>query len=75
MPLNTIVPWAIFHKTLESRRSKGHDPRKDDRPPHDAMLIFEVLVLVLRELYALSDEQVDYQMWLRPHLLRAPAAC
>ncbi len=64
--LNTIVPWAIFRTTLESMRNEGRDPRKGGRPPHDqrksprddAVRMFKVLVL--RELYALSDEQVEY---------------
>ena len=58
--LNTIVPWAIFRTTLESMRNGGRDPRKGGRPPHDAVRMFKVLVL--RELYALSDEQVEYQI-------------
>ena len=58
--LNTIVPWAIFRTTQESMRSEGRDPRKGGRPPHDAVRMFKVLVL--RELYALSDEQVEYQI-------------
>ncbi|EQD33765.1 transposase IS4 family protein [mine drainage metagenome] len=58
--LNTIVPWAIFRTTLESMRNEGRDPRKGGRPPHDAVRMFKVLVL--RELYALSDEQVEYQI-------------
>ena len=58
--LNTIVPWAIFRTTLESMCNEGRDPRKGGRPPHDAVRMFKVLVL--RELYALSDEQVEYQI-------------
>jgi IS5 family transposase len=58
--LDRIVPWGMFRKTLESMRSEGHDPRKGGRPPHDAVRMFKVLVL--RELYALSDEQVEYQI-------------
>ena len=56
--LNTIVPWTIFSTTLESMRSEGCDPRKGGRPPHDTVRMFKVLVL--RELYALSDERVEY---------------
>ena len=41
-------------------RSEGRDPRKGGRPPHDAVRMFKVLVL--REMYALSDEQVEYQI-------------
>ena len=38
-------------------RTAGHDPRKGGRPSHDAVRLFKVLVL--RELYTLSDEQVE----------------
>ena len=65
--LDRIVPWGMFHETLETMRTAGRDPRKGGRPPHDqrksprddAVRMFKVLVL--RELYALSDEQVEYQ--------------
>ncbi len=66
--LNTIVPWSIFRTTLESIRNEVSDPRKGGRPPRDqrksprddAVRMFKVLVL--RKLYALSDEQVEYQI-------------
>ena len=58
--LNTIVPWGMFRETLQTMRTAGRDPRKGGRPPHDAVRMFKVLVL--RELYALSDEQVEYQI-------------
>ena len=58
--LDRIVPWGMFRETLESMRSEGRDPRKVGRSPHDAVRMFKVLVL--RELYALSDEQVEYQI-------------
>ena len=58
--LDRIVPWGMFRETLESMRAAGRDPRKGGRPPHDAVRMFKVLVL--RELYALSDEQVEYQI-------------
>ena len=41
----------------ETMRTAGHDPRKGGRPSHDAVRLFKVLVL--RELYTLSDEQVE----------------
>jgi len=58
--LNAIVPGAIFRKTLDSMRNEGRDPRKGAPAPHDAVRMLKVLVL--RELYALSDEQVEYQI-------------
>lgn len=58
--LNRIVPWEIFRETLEAAQGERSDPRKGGRPRHDAVRMFKVLVL--RELYALSDEQVEYQV-------------
>lgn len=58
--LNEIVPWSIFREPLEAARGKPGDPRKGGRPPYDAVLMFKILVL--REWYALSDEQVEYQI-------------
>ncbi|EQD37588.1 transposase IS4 family protein, partial [mine drainage metagenome] len=58
--LDRIVPWGMFRETLETMRAAGRDPRKGGRPPHDPVRMFKVLVL--RELYALSDEQVEYQI-------------
>lgn len=57
--LNQIVPWSIFREPLEATR-RATDPRRGGRPPHDVLLMFKILVL--RELYALSDEQVEYQV-------------
>jgi IS5 family transposase len=57
--LNRIVPWAIFREELEVSR-ETRDPRKGGRPAYDAVLMFKILVL--RELYALSDEQVEFQI-------------
>lgn len=58
--LNRIVPWSIFREPLEAARSTPRDPRKGGRPAYDAILMFKILVL--REMYALSDEQVEYQV-------------
>ena len=57
--LDRIVPWGMFRETLEAMRPK-RDPRKGGRPPHDAVRMFKVLVL--RELFSLSDEQVEFQI-------------
>ncbi len=58
--LAKIVPWSIFREPLEAARGAPRDARKGGRPPYDAVLMFKILVL--RELYALSDEQVEYQI-------------
>ena len=58
--LNTIVPRTMFQLMLEAMRGEGRaPPRKTGRPAHDAVRMLEVLVL--RELYALSDEQVEWR--------------
>ena len=58
--LDRIMLWGMFCETLQTMRTAGRDPRKGGRPPHDAVRMFKVLVL--RELYARSDEQVEYQI-------------
>ena len=49
---------TIFREPLEAARGTQRDPRKGGRPAYDAILMFKILVL--REMYALSDEQVEY---------------
>jgi hypothetical protein len=58
--LGKIVPWAIFREPLESARGPPRDEKKGGRPFHDAVLMFKILVL--RELYSLSDEPVEFQI-------------
>ena len=58
--LDRIVPWRMFRETLQTMRAAGRDPCKGGRPPHDAVRMFKVRVL--RELYALSDERVEFQI-------------
>ncbi|WP_049624015.1 IS5/IS1182 family transposase, partial [Frateuria defendens] len=57
--LGRIVPWSMFREPLEAVRGP-RDTKKGGRPFHDAVLMFKILVL--RELYALSDEQVEFQI-------------
>lgn len=58
--LNKIVPWEMFREPLEATRNEGRDPKRGGRPAYDAVLMFKILVL--REMYALSDEQVEFQI-------------
>lgn len=58
--LDQIVPWSIFREPLEAARGKPSEVKKGGRPCHDAVLMFKILVL--RELYWLSDEQVEFQI-------------
>lgn len=55
--MNRIVPWEMFRERLTTVR-EARDPRRGGRPSYDVVLMFKILVL--RELYALSDEQVEY---------------
>lgn len=47
----------MFRETLEATRPL-RDPRMGGRPPYDALHMFKVLVL--RELFTLSDKQVEH---------------
>jgi IS5 family transposase len=57
--LNQIVPWEAFRPTLE----KIHDkPRKSKagRKAIDVVVMFKLLVL--QQLYNISDEELEYQV-------------
>ena len=60
MVLNRIVPWEMFRERLEATRPKTQDAKRGGRRGYDVVLTFKILVL--RELYALSDEPVEYQI-------------
>ena len=55
-----IVMRSMFREPLEAARGAPRDPRKGGRPFHDA--VFMSQSRVLRELYALSDEPVEFQI-------------
>lgn len=57
--IDEVVDWEGFRPTLERIRAKK-DPRKGGRPPHDVVLMFKVLLL--QQLYNLSDDQTEYQI-------------
>lgn len=57
--IDRVVDWEAFREELEQIRS-GHDRSKGGRPPWDAVLMFKVLVV--QQLYNLSDEQTEYQI-------------
>ncbi len=66
-PLAQPIPWARFRKPLEKCRCRSKRP-KGGRPPFDALLMFQILVL--QALYNLSDDQTDYQIRDRLSFLR-----
>ena len=57
--LNEIVPWEEFRPILKQIRDK---PRKSKagRKPIDVVLMFKLLIL--QNLYNISDEQLEYQV-------------
>ena len=57
--INRLVDWEAFREVMESIRPEK-DPRAGGRPPIDAVLMLKVLVL--QQLYNLSDEQTEYQI-------------
>ena len=65
--LSQIVDFEQFRSELEtglnfSERLKG------GRPPHDAVVVFKILVL--QTLYNLSDDQIEYQIQDRLSFMR-----
>lgn len=66
MQLNSIVDWECFRETIykhvpEKNRTKG------GRPGFDKVMLFKVLIL--QDLYDLSDEQAEYQIMDRSSFL------
>lgn len=57
--IDQVVDWEGFRPTLRRIRTKK-DPRKGGRPPLDVVLMFKVLLL--QQLYNLSDDQAEYQI-------------
>jgi IS5 family transposase len=57
--LNQIVPWETFRPTLEKIHQK---PRKSNagRKAIDVVVMFKLLVL--QQLYKISDEELEYQV-------------
>lgn len=57
--LNEIVPWESFRPTLERIRNK---PRKSNagRKALDVVVMFKLLVL--QQLYNISDDELEYQV-------------
>ncbi len=57
--IDEVVDWEGFRPTLRRIRSKK-DRRRGGRPPFDVVLMFKVLLL--QQLYNLSDDQTEYQI-------------
>jgi transposase, IS5 family len=59
MTLNRMIPWENFRDLLESVREK---PKKSNagRKPLDVILLFKLMIL--QQLYNISDEELEYQV-------------
>jgi len=57
--IDEVVDWEAFRPVLKRIRRKK-DARKGGRPPFDLVLMFKVLLL--QQLYNLSDDQTEYQI-------------
>ncbi len=53
------MAWEAFRPVLDAALKRSLR-EKGGRPPHDAVLMFRILVL--QALYNLSDEQTEYQI-------------
>ena len=68
--LKKTIPWELFRSELEAVWRLPEDKRKSKagRKPWDAVLMFKVLVL--QQLYNLSDDQIEYQIRDRLSFMR-----
>jgi IS5 family transposase len=57
--LDRVVNWNGFRPALRKLRKKA-DPGKGGRPPYDDVLMLKILVL--QQLYNLSDDQTEFQI-------------
>jgi IS5 family transposase len=56
--LNEIIPWEVFRSCLESLRPQDRKSNAG-RKPIDLLILFKLLIL--QQLYNLSDEELEYQ--------------
>jgi transposase, IS5 family len=65
--LAAVVDFELFRAALDAALERS-DRAKGGRPPYDPVLMFKVLVL--QTLYALSDDQTEYQLKDRLSFMR-----
>jgi len=65
--LRAVVDFELFRGELDTALDRS-DRARGGRPPYDAVLMFKVLVL--QTLYALSDDQTEYQIRDRLSFMR-----
>jgi IS5 family transposase len=68
--LKETIPWELFRGELKALWRTPYEQRKSKagRPPWDEVLMFKVLVL--QQLYNLSDDQIEYQIRDRLSFMR-----
>lgn len=57
--LNEMIPWQEFRPLLQQVRPKNRKSNAG-RPPFDVLLMFRLLIL--QNLYNISDEELEYQV-------------
>jgi len=57
--LNIIIPWELFRDELEALHDKERKSNAG-RKPMDVILMFKLLIL--QQLYNISDEELEYQV-------------
>jgi IS5 family transposase len=57
--LNDIIPWELFRAELETLHKKDRKSNAG-RKPTDVILMFKLLIL--QQLYNISDEELEYQV-------------
>jgi IS5 family transposase len=65
--LSLVIDFELFRAELDAALDRS-DRAKGGRPPYDAVLMFQVLVL--QTLYTLSDDQTEYQIRDRLSFMR-----
>ena len=58
--LNTLINWEIFRPRLIKIFKKQPEEKTPGRKPIDPVIMFKILIL--QRLYALSDEQAEFQI-------------
>jgi IS5 family transposase len=56
--LNALIPWENFRELFADFRKKSEHPQ--GRPPYDVILMLKILIL--QQMYALSDDQMEFQI-------------
>jgi transposase, IS5 family len=65
--LNEIIPWEIFRSELNQLQNQERKSNAG-RKPIDALILFKLLIL--QQLYNLSDEELEYQTYDRASFRR-----